>query len=278
MKPLLSPLLLSLAVMPVLAPAQQPDAGSQPPAAPAAPPAPAAPAPTAPSGPRAEPDPTLSQLDGLTPEQSAKVKKLIGEASNYVGGIRLMEALQKLKEAEAIVPDLFMVHNLKGAVFTKMKLYDNARASFTKAQQLHPKSFHPKFNLAELEFVEAARKARTGDTAGAATQFASAQKLFETLIAAGSDVSTQRLMEFKVVICLLKQGLVDEAVKAVNAFSYIDDEPVYYLGQAAVAFHKADKLDAQSWIDSANRIYPPQQVSIYMDSFIEVGWVETLAL
>jgi tetratricopeptide (TPR) repeat protein len=265
MKPIHFPLALSLALTPVLATAQE-EAGTPAPAASAA------------SQPRQENDPTLGLLESLPKEQQDKVKKAISEASTFVGGIRLQEALQRLGEAEVIAPDLFMVHNLKGAVFTKMRMFDEARKSFKKAQSLHPKSFHPKFNLAEIEFVEAADKARAGDDAGAAAQFASAQKMFEALIADGGDVATQRLMEFKVVISLLKQGKVEEAEKAVKAFSYIDDEPVYYLGHAAVAFHKGDKEEAQGWINSANRIYPPQQVTIYMDSFIEVGWVETLAL
>ena len=268
MKPFFFPLVVSLAALPLLASAQE------------APDAPAAPAPAAkaPALPKTDDDPTLDKLKSLTPEQVEKVKKAINDASSFVGGIRLQEALQRLAEAEALSPDLFMVHNLKGAVFTKMRLFEKARESFKKAQALNPGSFHPKFNLAEIEFVEAADKARAGDEAGAKAQFASAQKMFETLLAGKTDPSTQKLMEFKVVISQLKQGKVEEAAAAVKAFSYFDDEPVYYLGHAAVEFQKGDKVAAQEWIDSANRIYAPQQVTIYMDSFIEVGWVETLAL
>lgn len=267
MKPLIFPIALSLGLLPILSSAQQ---GAE---APAPVTTPASPAPQ----PRQEEDPTLGQLASLTPEQQEKVRKAIGEASSFVGGIRLQEALQRLADAEAIAPELFMVHNLRGAVFTKMRLFDKARESFKKAQELHPKSFHPKFNLAEIEFVEAADKARAGDEAAAA-QFASAQKLFEALIAGKTDVSTQKLIEFKIVVCQLKQGKTAEAEAAAKAFSYIDDEPVYYLSHAAIEFHKGDKAAAQEWIDSANRIYTPQQVTVYMDSFIEVGWVETLAL
>jgi len=270
MKPSILSLVLSLAVWPVLSVAQETkapaSAGSPPKAAPA------------PAAARVDDDPTLEKLKSLTPDQQEKVKKALSEASAFVGGIRLQEALQRLVDAEVLAPDLFMVHNLRGAVFTKMRLFGKARESFKKAQELHPTSFHPKFNLAEIEFVEAADKARSGDEAAAKTQFASAQKMFEALIPTNPEIGTRRLMEFKVVICKLKQGLTEEAEKAVKAFSYIDDEPVYYLGHAAIEFNRGDKAAAQEWIDSANRIYAPQQISIYMDSFIEVGWVETLAL
>jgi len=263
MKPLIFPIVLSLGLLTVLAPAQE--EGAAPPAA-----VPAA-------APKQDEDPTLPRLQSLSPEQQEKVKKAIGEASSFIGGIRLQEALQRLSEAEAIVPDLFMVHNLKGAVFTKMRIFSKARESFKRARELHPKSFHPMFNLAEIEFVEAADNSRAGNAA-AASQFASAQKLFEGLSAGKTDDATRRLVEFKIVICQLKQGKTAEAEAAAKAFSYIDDEPVYYMSHAAVAFQKGDKVAAQEWIDSANRIYSPQQMSVYMDSFIEVGWVETLSL
>lgn len=268
MKPFFFPFALSLALLPFLASAQE-NAEAPPEPAPAAKAAPA---------PKVDDDPTLEKLKSLTPEQSEKVKKALTEASTFVGGIRLQEALQRLAEAEAITPELFMVHNLKGAVFTKLRLFGKARESFKKAESLHPTSFHPKFNLAEIEFVEAADMARAGKEAAATAQFGSAQKMFEALITSNTDISTQRLMEFKVVICQLKQGKTAEAEKTVKAFSYIDDEPVYYLGHAAIEFNKNDKAAAQEWLDSANRIYAPQQVTIYMDSFIEIGWVETLAL
>lgn len=273
MKPTLFTFVLSLAALPVLAAAQ--DQAELPPQT-AADPAPAGrPASAAPA---AEQDPTLAKLKNLKPDDLEKVKKAINDASNFVGGIRLQEALQSLAEAEAIVPDLFMVHNLKGAVYTKMRLFDDARTSFTQARQLNPGSFHPKFNLAEIEFVEAASKVRSGDSDGAKALFASAQKQFASLIQDKTDEGTKKLMEFKVVICQLQQGQSEAAQKSVSAFSYIDDEPVYYLGHAAIEFNKGDKIAAQEWLDSANRIYTAQQVTIYMDSFIEIGWVETLAL
>ena len=267
MKPNSLTVALCLAVMSPAASAQQ-----------GAPSVPGTTAPAPAAGPKAEEDPTIGQLLKLPQEQQDKVKKLVSEASTLVGGIRLQEALQKLTEAEVLAPDLFMIHNLKGAVLTKARMFDEARKAFQKAQQLHPKSFHPKFNLAEIEFVQAAYKARNGKEEEAKAQFATAQKQFEALLAGSVDVPTQKLIEFKVVVCQLKQGNTAEAEETVKGFSYIDDEPVYYVGHAALEFHKDDKAAAQEWIDSANRIYTPAQVTIYMDSFIEVGWVETLAL
>ncbi|MGI8603606.1 MAG: tetratricopeptide repeat protein [Verrucomicrobiales bacterium] len=211
-----------------------------------------------------EPDPTLEILKNLKPEQVEKVRRNVNEASQFVAGIRLQEALQKLSEAEQIAPNLFMVHNLKGAVYTKMRSFDKARECFKRAMELNPKSFHPRFNLAEIEFVE--------------HHWAKAQQDLEALLKEEIDEGTRKLIQFKLVICFLKQDKIADAEKLAATFSYIDDAPVYYLSKAALEFHKGNKSEAQSWIDSANRIYSQQVVSIYIDSFIEVGWVESLAL
>lgn len=238
------------------------------------------PAPPPAAAPVREVDPTLEKLEKMSAEKVEKIKKAVNDASTYVGGIRLQEALQKLTEAEAIEPELFVVQNLKGAVLTKMRMFDSARESFKKAEKLNPASFHPKFNLAEISFVEAAEKTRKGETAGAAALWASAQKQFEGLITGKADEATKKLMQFKVVICLLQQGKTAEAEKMAGGFSYIDDEPVYYMSHAAVEFSKSDKEAAQEWINAANRVWStaPQAVTVYMDSFIELGWVETLGL
>ena len=213
---------------------------------------------------KAEPDPTLELLKKLKPEQLEKVRRNVNEASTLVSGIRLQEALQRLDEAEQIVPDLFMVHNLKGAVFTKMRLFDKARESFQRAAKLNPASFHPKFNLAEIDFVQG--------------QWEKAMREFDTLIKGNADAGTKKLMQFKTVICLLKLNKVEDARKLAKSFSYIDDDPVYHMSHAAIEFHLGNKEEAQTWLDSTSRIYAQQQITIYMDSFIEVGWIESLAL
>ncbi len=224
-----------------------------------------------------EADPTLKVLETLKPEQVEKIRKLVNEASTFVGGIRLQEALARLTEAEAMAPDLFMVHNLKGAVFTKMKEFPKAREAFDKAMKLNPGSFQPKFNLAEIDFVTAANKVRAGNAAAAAEDWAKAEKGLKNLLTTqGVDTGTKKLVEFKLVITSLFLKKEDEAKKMLESFSYLDDEPVYHMSHAAEQYFRGNKTEAQDWTASASRIYPPQAVTIYVDSFIELGWVESL--
>lgn len=208
-------------------------------------------------------------LRKLPQEKREELMAMLNEASQFVQGIRLQEALQRLLDAEALlnendIPPIFQIYNLRGAAFTKMRDFDKARDAFEKAVALRANVFHPQFNLAELEFV-------TGEYEVAAKSF---QRLLDEY--PKIDVGTKRLLEYKLVICNLKLDRVEEAKKMLATFSYLDDTPAYYLGNAAMAFHKDDEEDAQSWIASSRKIYSAAQIEVFLDSLIEVGWIETL--
>ena len=86
-------------------------------------------------------------------------------------------------------------------------------------------------------------------------------------------------MEFKVVISQLKQGKTGGGGRGGEGIQLHRRRAGLLPRPRRRGISKgATRSAAQEWIDSANRIYAPQQVTIYMDSFIEVGWVETLAL
>lgn len=224
-------------------------------------------------------DPTLIEFDRMKPETVAKIKTLVNEASSLLPGVRIQEALARLNEADFLGQEkLFVVKNLKGACFTKIRMFPEARKEFEAALKLHPHSFQAKFNLAELDFVEAGQMEREGKSE-VKEQWAKALKAFESLQdARGVDESTRKLMQFKRVICLLKLGKRADAEALVSTFSYIDDEPIYQMGHAALEFDKNNRQGAQEWIDEANRIWrtSPQSIVVYMDSFIEVGWIDAM--
>ena len=203
-------------------------------------------------------------VKNLSAEQREKLQKLLNDASSYIGGIRIQEAFEKIIEAEDITSDLFQLHNLKGAAYTKIRDFPRARKSFKRALELNPTAFMSKFNITELDFVE--------------KKFPDAEKNFQKLIADSPDmnIGTRRLIEFKILITQLKQDKHDEAAATLDKFNFMEDTPAYYFGKAAIAFDAGDEDDAREWIRSAERIYKPQEVSVYVDSFIEMGWIDNL--
>ncbi len=244
-------------------------------------------------------------IDALSKDEQAKVKELLGDASTFIQGIRIQEAIAKLLEAEEIAPGLYTIHNLKGAAYTKMRDFDKARVCFEKAISIAPDAFMGRFNLAETEFVthkyDAAVKrltpliplleqqAKEADDAAADPKkpFDAAQRK-NLRMQAEATRGTINLIQFKLLICALKMGDPAGATAIQKKFNRFSDDPSFYYGHAAMHYEKADQLkgdekamrtaleEAQGWLQSAQRIYNPQQLAIYTDSLIEAGWIENL--
>ncbi|MEZ5300434.1 MAG: hypothetical protein R3F11_07190 [Verrucomicrobiales bacterium] len=78
------------------------------------------------------------------------------------------------------------------------------------------------------------------------------------------------------MICKLRQGDLAGAKALQAKFDPFDDEPVYYFANAAVAYEQSNEEDAKDWLRSAENIYRKDQLDIYLDAMIEVGWVDSL--
>ena len=200
----------------------------------------------------------------MSEEEKRKLGSLLSDASSYLGGIRVQEAFEKLVEAQMMAPDYAAVHNLLGAAHTKVRDFDKAAASFAKAVEIDPEAFMSRFNLTEIYFVQG--------------KHAEAEKGFKELIALNKDMpeSTRALMEFKILICRLKQADEAGAREILKKFDYLDDHPAFYYCNAAIHFNNEEEAEARRWLASAEKIYPRAQLDIYTDSFIEVGWIENL--
>lgn len=239
-------------------------------------------------------DPTRKKVEELPEAKRTEFIKHLNEASRLINTIRLQEALSSVISAEVIQPDVFVVQNLKGAIYTKMRLFDEAGRCFERALKLFPSAFQPKFNLAEIEFVK--------------QNFPKAEKLFLVAIEASeaeekriqdfikaqpadtnpfilnsydnqliSQKGTTSLLKFKVLCSKLRQNQLKEAEKYQESFHYLEETPAYWLSKAAVAFAKNNKDEANEHIAASRRIFPEAQVGIFLDSFIELGWIETLS-
>ena len=145
-----------------------------------------------------------------------------------------------------------------------MRDFEKAEAAFGKAVELIPEAFHSKFNHTEIIYV-------TG-------RYPEAEKAFQKLLQDFPDthVATRRLIEYKVLICKLKQGDEEAAERMLETLDYLDDTPAYYVSHAAIAYNKEDKESAEEWIQSARRIYSPTQIEVFLDALVEAGWIETL--
>lgn len=232
-------------------------------------------------------------LNKLSEADRKRLAVLIRDASTFVSGIRIQEALERLLEAETIAPELFTVHNLMGAAFTKIRDFPKARDHFAKAVALAPRAFMARFNLTEIDFVEGKH---ADAIAGFLPLIEKLKSEVSELEAAAGDPrrpysdderkglhmraeatqSTIKLIEFKILVCELQLGNKDAAQKVLDTFNYLEDTPGYYYGNAAFGFAEKDEDKAQNWLRSAEKIYDRPILEIYTDSLIETGWIENL--
>jgi Flp pilus assembly protein TadD len=232
-------------------------------------------------------------LKKLSAADRAKLGQLLQDASTFVSGIRIQEALERLLEAKSIAPELFTTHNLLGAVYTKIRDFPKAREHFAKAVEIAPRAFMARFNLTEIDFVEDKHAEALAGFKPLIEKLKEEDKQIREaakdqrrpyteaerkgLVArADATASTIKLIEFKVLICHLKLGDQASAKAVLDTFNYLEDTPGFYYGNAAFAFQADDQDKAQQWLGSAEKIYGRGLLEIYTDSLIETGWIQTL--
>lgn len=276
--------LLLCQTLPAQNPAKPPASGTKPAAAAAAP----APAPA----PAAAPAQALPGLNNLTDAQRQALVAGMGEVATYIRGVRNLEALEKLNDMETSVGPNHYIENLRGAVYTKMRDFKKARGHFQRALELSKglalESFHPRFNLAELDFVEAGqattklREATPPVTTlpeALVKQWDVARDAFQNLLKdpGKAGTSSDSLLNFKILICQLQMKKEAEGEVIMTTFDQYDAEsPAYYFANAVKCFIKDDKEGANEWLESARKIYPKEINEVFNDSLVEMGWLETL--
>jgi tetratricopeptide (TPR) repeat protein len=200
----------------------------------------------------------------LPPEQQERLRVLLAEAASFVQGIRIQEALERIFEAQQISPDLAVVYNLEGAAWTKAKEFEKAKIAFEKCLALNPQSLEARFNLAELAFVS--------------KDYENARTNFQNLMSGETNFPerTRNLILYKVFLCSLMLDDMEKADELLASFNYMSDTPEYYYANAAMSFNADDKDDARSWLRSASRIYSRMLQDLFVDSLVELEWIETL--
>jgi Tfp pilus assembly protein PilF len=208
--------------------------------------------------------PIPESIKKMSEEEKRKLNGLIQDSSAYLGSTRVQDAFEKLLEAEAMAPDYAAVHNLLGTAHSKVRNFERAAEEFEKSIKLLPNSFMSRFNLTEIHFVQH----KWGQSErGFGRLIKSNPKMFER---------TKAFIEFKILICMLKQDNEAGARAILKKFNFLDDNPAFYFSNAAIHFSKSEDADARSWMASSERVFTPSQNNVYVHSFIEVGWIEKI--
>lgn len=205
----------------------------------------------------------------LARSSNPEVQKLLAEAQNLQSRHRYFDALAKLDEAEKLDAKDPNIPNVRGAIFLvpALRRFDEAKVEFERALVLDKGALAPKFNLAELVYVE--------------QKFAEAETAFAAIVKEYPKMPLQvrHLVVFKLFVSKVKQDKFPEAEALLKEnFSFMDDTPAYYYAKAAMAFQRKNEPEAQDWLARAGVIFKPGETAAYVDSLMEARWLPNLAL
>jgi hypothetical protein len=117
----------------------------------------------------------------------------------------------------------------------------------------------------------------SGDRSGStlkSQQLAQARDRLEKLFAVATDRRSQQLILYKVFLTFVLEGLDDQAELLRQRFSYTGETPALYYAHAAWAFQHGHSASGNDWVKAAERIYPPELNSLFLDDFYRLRWVD----
>lgn len=167
-------------------------------------------------------------------------------------------ALEGLDAAEQIHPEVPDTWSMRGAVYAEQRAYEKAEDAFTHAARLAPKGFWPRYNLAQLLFVE--------------KKYGEAEAAFEKLLAGPG--SQRELVQFKLVLLDLLQGKAGPAQKVLAAMKDPSDTVAYYFAHAAWEFAHDDQKQGKYWVMTGIKIFGLERSYPFYDALADVGWVK----
>ncbi|MDX1680041.1 MAG: tetratricopeptide repeat protein [Akkermansiaceae bacterium] len=186
------------------------------------------------------------------------------EASRLFNQKRIFESLEELRKAEKIFDKGPETWNLRGSCYVELRAFDKALKCFDKALEIAPENLSVEFNIAEVHFVS--------------RQWQKAHDAFKALLEKLPEqaIALSRISEFKLLLCKIKLGKMEEAVRLANKYDYLDDSPYHYYAKAVLAFEEGDENEAQKWMSQATRIFSSANIlAPWHDTMIEVGYVKS---
>jgi len=186
-------------------------------------------------------------------------------AEQLFGQKRIFECLEKLRAAHEIYDRSPGTLNLVGACYVEFRDFKKAQDSFQRAKTADPDNKNVAFNMAEISFV-------THKWAESLTRFEEIKELY----AGGFTQNMGDLIDFKIILCQLKTGKVDEATASITKLTYKDDTPLFYFGNASLAYQADNTAEAEAWLARARRVFRnPQALASWQDTLIEFGYIKS---
>ncbi len=190
-----------------------------------------------------------------------KFDEVLLDVRRLLAAKQFEQALDKLREAEALKPGHWAIANAQGNVFMSMKDYAKARDAYGRAGASNPGAFETQFNLAELDFV--------------GRNYEAAQNAFSELLTSRANLPNQikNLLRFKVIVCLVMLDKLADAEELAQKLKFREESPENYFTLALFAIKKKDPASGGQWIAKAQQAFKPAEIEPYTDALVEAGWI-----
>jgi len=164
--------------------------------------------------------------------------------------------LEKLDRIERRAPPDVELLNFRGAVFAEQQRFEEAREQFKKALAIDAKAFWPRYNLAEVDFME--------------RRYDLARSGFWRMLA---DFPQNDLVQFKVILCDLMRDDFPRARAGLQQMKFPCDSAAYYFAHAAWEVAHGNSEGAHRWISEAGSVFGDRVSPVLVESLSQLGWM-----
>ena len=172
---------------------------------------------------------------------------------------KFAEAEKQVDAAEKVDSKKPEIPNLRGAIFTKQKRYDEAAQQFNQALALDPKFYPAKLNLAEVNLLQG--------------KYAEATQLYQELKQLDPD---SELVEFQAcALCAYLPESENKASAMVDVMKFPGKTPAYYYARAAIALKRGEKETAQKYFENVKKYYSEEQCAYFAQSLKEIDFTRS---
>src|SRR5690349_24719982 len=145
-------------------------------------------------------------------------------------------------------------------------VYDKAEAALSEANNLDPKCWNARFNLAEIPFL---RK-----------DWPEARNRFQELLSNNASElqgDAAQLIQYKILLTYLLEGKENMVDSILAKFELSPDTPAVHYANAAIALQHKNQKEAKDWMAAAEKNFTPQLNKLFAESLYEVGWLQKQA-
>ena len=196
----------------------------------------------------------------LSEEKSAPIGDLIDaarrsfQAENFAGAHAALDQFEKANQPSVDSLDL------RGCVYMEQGNFAEAARAFEAAHAIEFAAFPPRIHAIDLLLRQ--------------KKFAEARDAYEKLLEGTSIQTSAERLRYGILITDLAEHDERGARAALQSIGFPTQTPAYYYAQAAWAFSRGAKSEANKWIGTARRIFPAEAESWFARPLYELGWIK----